>query len=163
MTTRRTVLAAGAALLVAGCASRRPQERREAAEGPVRTDTAPLQRRFPLLRRLHRAHWLAYHLVAGNDGRSVPGPSDIRVVGLAALAEGRVAALTARRDFRPARLPVLPGRLAALLPADAGWLHGDSFDAEITADACSGSFFLSRSRGRVCFDSVNPVAAASTP
>ncbi|MET9881302.1 hypothetical protein ABZZ36_43040 [Actinacidiphila glaucinigra] len=162
MTTRRTVLAAGAALLAAGCASRRPEaERREAAQGPVRTDTAPLERRFPLLGRLSDAHWLGYDLVAGNDGRSVPGPSDVRVVGVAALAEGRVAALTARRDFRPARLPVLPGRLAALLPADAGWLHGDSFDAEITADAYSGSFFLSEARGLVCFDSVNPVAAAS--
>ncbi|WUD73430.1 hypothetical protein OG937_17955 [Streptomyces sp. NBC_00510] len=164
MTTRRTVLATGAAVLAAGCGSRRPEaERREAAEGPVRTDTAPLERRFPLLGRLHGAHWLGYDLVAGNDGRSVPGPSDVRVVGVAALTDGRVAALTVHRDFRPASPPVLPGRLAGFLPADARWLRSGSFDAEITADAYSGSFLLSQARGLVCFDSVNPVAAAPSP
>ncbi|MEU4097258.1 hypothetical protein [Streptomyces sp. NPDC026673] len=164
MTARRTVLAAGAALLATGCASRRPEaERRKAAEGPVRTDAAPLERRFPLLGRLHGAHWLGYDLVGGNDGRWVPGPSDIRVVGVAALVDGRFAALTARHAFSPAHLPVLPDRLAGFLPADARWLRSGSFDTEITADAYSGSFFLSEARGLVCFDSVNPVAAAPSP
>ncbi|MDX3214881.1 hypothetical protein PV318_04880 [Streptomyces sp. ME02-6991-2B] len=161
MTTRRTVLAAGpAAVLAAGCAAPRPQaERPEAAEGPVRTDIAPLERRFPLLGRLMGAHWLAYDLVAANNGRWVPGPSDIRVVGVAALAEGRVAALIADRAFRPASLPELPGRLAVHVPADARWLYADSFDTELTGDLYSGSFLLSQARDLVCFDSVNPVAA----
>ncbi|WP_431960273.1 hypothetical protein [Actinacidiphila sp. bgisy160] len=162
--SRRAALAAGAAALATACTSTRPQAGpSKVPEGPVRTDTAPLERRFPLLGPLSDAHWLGYDLVAGNDGRSVPGPSDIRVVGVAALAAGGVAGLTAHRDFRPARLPVFPDRLAALLPADARWVRSDSFDAEITADLYSGSFFLSKARGLVCFDSVNPVAAAPSP
>jgi hypothetical protein len=162
--SRRAALAAGAAALATACTSSRPQAGpSKAPEGPVRTDTAPLERRFPLLGPLRDAHWLGYDLAGGDGGRSVPGPSDIRVVGVAGLADGRVAGLVARRAFRPASLTGVPDRLSGFLPEGAGWLHSDSFDTEVTADVYSGSFFLSKARGLVFFDSVNPVAAEPSP
>lgn len=161
--TRRLFLAMGTLALTSACGT-------DAAaggpdEGPLRTDTGPLEKRFPLLGPLSEAHWLGYDRVRNNDGRSVPGPSDIRVVGVARPADGTVARLLSKsaRGFRPRTPSEVPERIAAHVPAGAGWVGSETFDAEITKGAYSGRFLLSAAKGLVWFDTVNPSAPSAAP
>lgn len=68
----------------------------EAAE-KVRTDPAPLNRRFSAaLGDVSDAHWLGYDTDESTNDRSIPSPdSRIRLVGVARLEQG-----TAHRTFR---------------------------------------------------------------
>ncbi|MGN9792423.1 hypothetical protein ACTMTU_15180 [Streptomyces sp. OZ13] len=153
--SRRAVLVLGMGAVASACSGPDPQDGVD--EGPLRTETEPLEKRFALLGPLSDAHWLGYDRVKNNDGRSVPGPSDIRLVGFARLADGKAAELTsvAERGFGPEPLGELPERLAAFVPKDARWQHSDAFDDEMTGGTYSGRFLLSPATGTVCFDVLN--------
>ncbi|MGW7464133.1 hypothetical protein ACWGJT_05370 [Streptomyces xantholiticus] len=159
--SRRMVLAMGAVALTSACEAVATSDGPD--EGPLRAETEPLEKRFPQLGPLSDAHWLGYDLVKNNDGRSVPGPSDIRVVGVARLADGTVERLLSvtTRDFRPDAPVDVPGRLAAHVPDGAGWVHSKSFDSEISKNAYTGRFLLSAAEGLVWFDAVDPTVPAA--
>ncbi|XVQ08720.1 hypothetical protein ACQP1W_40150 [Spirillospora sp. CA-255316] len=153
---RRAMLLFGALSVLSACSS----EQKSAGEGAkVRTDTEPLERRFRALGPLSDAHWLGYAL--GKDSRgSVPGPTDVRVVGIARLGSGRADAIVRdpRHGFRPETPTGVPEALAGLMPKGARWLHSGRFDAEITA---TGAFYLDPVAGRAYFDTLNPEPSAS--
>ncbi|GAA2847090.1 hypothetical protein GCM10010517_03990 [Streptosporangium fragile] len=159
---RRGVLLLGATAVLAACASTgrgadgdRARER-GAGGDRVRTDLEPLERRFALLGRLSDAHWLGTAL--GGDSRlSVPGPTDVRLVGVARLEAGAVAALVGepRWDFKPETPGPPPEPLAEFVPAGAGWVRSESFDGEVTSEGDSGVFYLDPKTDSVYFDAVD--------
>lgn len=170
---RRGLLAFGAVMAVAACAPASRQadseKGREEDSGQggekdlVRTDPAPLERRFTLLGPLSDVHWLGISL--GEDSRmSVPGPIDVRVVGVAQLEAGTGAALVAvpQRDFRPGRPARVPKKLAALMPKGAAWVRSEAFNQEVTGGRYTGEFYVDAGADRVYFDTVDPSVAAST-
>lgn len=136
---RRAVLALCAMTVLAACTSTAGS----ADSGKVRTDLEPLERRFAALGPLSGAHWLG--TAPGTDSRmSVPGPTDVRVVGTAQLGAGAVAAITGapQRSFRPGVPSRLPGELAEFVPGGARWVRSDPFDREVTGGTYSGTFYL---------------------
>ncbi|WP_166028116.1 hypothetical protein [Streptomyces chilikensis] len=129
----------------------------------VRTDLEPLERRFPALGPLSGAHWLGTAL--GTDSRvSVPGPTDVRVVGTAQLGTGTVAAITSapQRIFQLEKPTQLPAELAEFVPKDARWVRSESFDLDMTGGTYSGAFYLDPGMDRVYFDTINPDISASS-
>ncbi|MFF2229184.1 hypothetical protein [Streptomyces anulatus] len=171
---RRGVLAAGALAAVAACApaprkadSEKGRKKEDSGQGgekaKVRTDPVPLERRFTLLGPLSDVHWLGIPL--GEDSRiSVPGPTDVRVVGVARLEAGTGAAVVAvpQRDFRPGQPARVPKKLAALMPEGAAWLRSEAFNQEVTGGRYTGAFYVDAGADRVYFDTVDPSVAAST-
>ncbi|MFJ8196892.1 hypothetical protein [Streptomyces sp. NPDC096152] len=159
---RRGVLSLGAAVVLAACTS---TTKGADSGGEVRTDVKPLERRFPALGPLSRAHWLGTAL--GTDSRgSVPGPTDVRVVGTARLRAGAVAALTAapHRSFQPGTPSRVPDELVEFMPAGARWVCSDTFDRDMTGERYSGAFLLDPGTDTVYFDTTNPrVSAGSGP
>ncbi|MFI1380150.1 hypothetical protein [Embleya sp. NPDC020886] len=151
---RREVLVSGAAAVLAACTS---SAAKEADGDTVRRDSAPLERRFPMLGPLFDARWLGD--VLGVDSRmSVPGPSDVRVVGFARLRAGGVAAIVATpgRDFRPATPSTVPDALTRFVPKDARWVGSKSFDSEMTREVYPGAFHLDPGTDTVYFDTIDP-------
>ncbi|MFF0195035.1 hypothetical protein ACFYT5_19135 [Streptomyces anulatus] len=170
---RRGVLAAGALAAVAACApaprkadsekGRKEDSGQGGEKDKVRTDPVPLERRFTLLGPLSDVHWLGIPL--GEDSRmSVPGPIDVRVVGVARLEAGTGAAVVAvpQRDFRPGQPVRVPKKLAALLPKSAAWVRSEAFNQEVTGGRYTGEFYVDAGADRVYFDTVDPSVAAST-
>ncbi|MFE5301355.1 hypothetical protein [Streptomyces sp. NPDC056632] len=156
---RRGALALGLATVLAACTS--PSESSD--ETTVRTDSEPLERRFAALGRLSDAHWLG--MVLGTDSRgSVPGPTDVRVVGFARLRAGGVKAVTGapREGFSPTAPSPPPEPLVPYLPKGAHWVRSESFDREVTGGAYAGTFFLDESEDLVYFDTTNPLPAPSS-
>ncbi|WP_095754575.1 hypothetical protein [Streptomyces sp. SA15] len=156
---RRGVLALGAAVVLSSCT---PDSRStdggndgNTDDSKVRTDLEPLERRFTALGPLSDAHWLG--VVLGSGSRvSAPGPTDVRVVGLARLRAGGVAAVVGapQRDFQPATPPQPPSALAQFMPKSARWVRSESFDNEMTTD--SGAFYFDPGTDSVYFDTINP-------
>lgn len=171
---RRGLLALGASVAVAACtpASREADSEKDrkkedsgqgGEKGKVRTDPAPLERRFTLLGPLSDVHWLGISL--GEDSRmSAPGPIDVRVVGVAQLEAGAGAAIVAppQRDFRSGQPDRVPKKLAALMPKGAEWARSEAFDQEVTGGRYTGEFYVDAGADRVYFDTVDPSVAAST-
>ncbi|MET9916061.1 hypothetical protein ABZZ04_03130 [Streptomyces sp. NPDC006435] len=129
----------------------------------IRTDLAPLQRRFGEAGRLRGAHWLAYDQDA--EGRSyLPSPDPrYRVVGVARLPAGAAARTAAdpAHAFGPAGPTGVPEVLAAFLPAHARWLTSASYDALLLGPGpvdglTRGRFFLDTATDTLYFDTVNP-------
>ncbi|GAA2090885.1 hypothetical protein [Actinomadura alba] len=162
---RRGLLGLGVVAALGACrpaesTGRAPTPKASPGAGDVRRDTAPLERRFTLLGRLSAAHWLDYPL--GVDSRfSVPGPTDVRVVGIARLRAGKVAAIVkARRPAFRARVPnLVPHPLSGFMPPGATWVRSEAFDSEITRDAYDGAFYLDPDSDHVYFDTTNPTPA----
>ncbi|MDO0933110.1 hypothetical protein QQY66_15940 [Streptomyces sp. DG2A-72] len=129
----------------------------------VRTDLAPLERRFTALGPLSDAHWLS--IVMGSDSRvPAPGPTDVRVVGLARLRAGRVATLAGapQWDFQPEKPDQPPGVLTQFMPQSARWVRSESFDREMTSDTDYGAFHFDSGTDSVYFDTINPRPASSS-
>ncbi|MFE1771069.1 hypothetical protein [Streptomyces sp. NPDC059008] len=153
------MLALGAVTVLAACTS----TAKSAEDAKVRTDLEPLERRFAALGPLSGAHWLGTAL--GTDSRgSVPGPTDVRMVGTARLRAGAVAAITSapQRGFRPEEPPRLPQKLAEFVPKGARWVRSDSFDRDMTGGTYSGAFYLDPGTDTVYFDTINPGISASS-
>jgi hypothetical protein len=155
---RRGVLALGAVTLLAACTA----TSKSTDGAKVRTDLEPLERRFAGLGPLSGAHWLG--IVLGTDSRgSIPGPTDVRVVGTAQLSAGTVAAITgaSQQSFQPEVPTQLPEKLAEFVPKDARWVRSDSFDHDMTAGTYTGAFYLDPGTDTVYFDTTNPSVPAS--
>lgn len=155
---RRGMLALGAVTLLAGCTA----NTKSTDGAKVRTDLEPLERRFAGLGPLSGAHWLG--IVLGTDPRgSVPGPTDVRVVGTAQLRAGTVAAITgaSQQSFQPEVPTQLPEKLTEFVPKDARWVRSDSFDHDMTAGTYTGAFYLDPGTDTVYFDTTNPSVPAS--
>ncbi|MET8050117.1 hypothetical protein ABZU75_21215 [Streptosporangium sp. NPDC005286] len=149
---RRGVLLLGAVAVLAACAS----TAQRADDDRVRTDLEPLERRFAALGRLSGAHWLG--IVLGGDSRlSPPGPSDVRLVGIAQLRAGAVAAIvgTPQWDFEPETPSSPPKPLAEFMPAGARWVRSGSFDLEVTSEGDPGAFYLDPETDSVYIDYVD--------
>ncbi|WP_327678461.1 hypothetical protein [Streptomyces sp. NBC_00467] len=124
----------------------------------VRTDTAPLRRRFTSIGQLSDPHWLGFN--PNRHGReSVPEPDpQIRVVGIARLPAGRAAAvvgLTAY-GFSPGVPEPAPKALEKFLPEHARWLTSPRYDRHITQAVYRGRFHFDPGTNSVYFDTVNP-------
>jgi hypothetical protein len=153
------MLALGTVTVLAACTS----TAKSADGAKVRTDLEPLERRFAALGPLSGAHWLGTAL--GTDSRvSVPGPTDVRVVGTARLRAGTVAAITGvpLRSFQPEKPIQFPEQLAEFVPKDAKWVRSDSFDRDMTGGTYSGTFYLDPGTDTVYFDTVNPSISTSS-
>ncbi|MDV9169489.1 hypothetical protein R6V09_04975 [Streptomyces sp. W16] len=155
------MLALGAVTVFAACTP----TAKGTDDAKVRTDLEPLERRFAGLGPLSGAHWLGTAL--GTDSRvSVPGPTDVRMVGTAQLRAGAVAAITGapQRSFQPENPVQLPEELAEFVPKGATWVRSDSFDRDMTGGTYSGAFYLDPGTDTVYFDTVNPgISASSEP
>ncbi|MFF3782640.1 hypothetical protein [Streptomyces sp. NPDC001933] len=139
------------------------------ADGPVpdrervRTDLAPLRRRFGEAGRLGGAHWLAYDRDA-KDREFLPSPDvRYRVVGVARLPAGTAARTVAdpAHTFGPAAPRGVPDVLAEFLPAHARWMTSASYDALLLGPGpveglTKGRFFLDAATDTLYFDTVNP-------
>ncbi|MFH9236627.1 hypothetical protein ACH4KO_07890 [Streptomyces anulatus] len=168
---RRGLLALGAVMTVAACApasreadsgkgrekGREEDSGQGGAKDEVRTDHAPLERRFTLLGPLSDVHWLG--ISSGENSRtSAPGPIDVRVVGVAQLGAGTGAAIVAvpHRDLRPGQPDRVPEKLAAFLPKGAAWVRSEAFNQEVTGGRYIGEFYIDVRTDRVYFDTVDP-------
>ncbi|MFI7088802.1 hypothetical protein ACIBUR_35055 [Streptomyces anulatus] len=172
---RRGLLALGAVMTVAACApasreadsgkdrekGREKDSEKDSGQGgakdEVRTDHAPLERRFTLLGPLSDVHWLG--ISSGENSRtSAPGPIDVRVVGVAQLVAGTGAAIVAvpHRDLRPGQPDRVPEKLAAFLPKGAAWVRSEAFNQEVTGGRYIGEFYIDVRTDRVYFDTVDP-------
>ncbi|MEV8625288.1 hypothetical protein [Streptomyces sp. NPDC051079] len=156
---RRGVLALGAAAALGACTS----PAKSAEDGKVRTDPEPLERRFTALGRLSDVHWLGTVLGADSRG-SVPGPTDVRVVGFAQLRAGGVRALTGapKWAFRPATPGRPPEALVPYASKSARWVRSASFDDEVTGGLYAGTFHFDETGDRVYFDTTNPRPTVDT-
>ncbi|GGJ63137.1 hypothetical protein [Streptomyces brasiliensis] len=148
----------GAATILAACTSTA-----KSGASKVGTDSEPLECPFAALGPLSEVHWLG--VVRGTDSRvSVPGPADVRVVGLAKLRAGGATAIVgaSQRDFQPATPSRLPETLAQFMPKSAKWVRSESFDREVTGGTYDGAFYFDPGTDRVYFDTTNPSTAASS-
>ncbi|GGN90635.1 hypothetical protein GCM10011579_086730 [Streptomyces albiflavescens] len=156
---RRGMLSLIAVMMLAACTS----TEKSADSAKVRTDLEPLERRFAALGPLSGAHWLGTAL--GTDSRvSVPGPTDVRVVGTAQLRAGAVAAITGarHRSFQPDTPSRLPPELAEFMPTGARWVRSNALDREMTGGTYFGTFYLDPGTDTVYFDTTNPNVSASS-
>ncbi|MFG2295844.1 hypothetical protein [Streptomyces sp. NPDC048603] len=162
---RRFLRLLGGSLLLpaAGCTAgsdRHPPDRLR-----VRTDPEPVRTRLGALGELSDPHWLGYDIDEAGGSRTIPGPdSRIRLVGLARLPEGAVAAALAAvpGTFERAAPPEVPEPLAPHFPAPAAadWRTSAAYDARVLAPSAGGTanptadgrFFLSEPLGLVWFD-----------
>lgn len=158
-------IGAGAAVAVGGgvyaCSGPTPAQRD--AER-VRTDVAPLRKRFGEAGRLSDPHWLAYDRDEAERSRELlPNPdARYRVVGVARLPAGTVASVVATPSyaFAPASPDDVPDVLAEFLPGKPRWMSSTAYDRHLLAPAAEGlsggRFFLDPSTDSLYFDTVNP-------
>lgn len=122
----------------------------------LRTDHAPIETRFPELGTLAEVTWIgsAWGNVPGRD--SVPGPTDIRVVGVAKLSPGDLDRLTNRYAWASCGISPkdVPKPLVAAVGASGTWCEDAAMVREVDAGS-SWSILLDKARGVVYFDSIN--------
>jgi len=124
----------------------------------VRSDPAPIEKRFPVLGTPERAHWCGVVLNAG-DGR-VPGPTDVRLVGVVELAPEAFARIVEDLGENPvAEAPKgLPDEIVKFFPGQARWRRSDRLDRSITQERYTGSFHVDTAHRAVLVDCVDPVS-----
>lgn len=154
-----------AAVVVGGCAgapdsavdgSRGRERAEESGPGAVRHDRKPIRDRFPEFGEISGTSWVSD--VLNDGGRSdVPGPSDVRLTGVASLSGAAVAGISERYSWSRSRpSSSVPKTLLSELPTEGDWLTSAGFDAAVTRGEYTGTFYLSVDRGVVLFDAVNP-------
>ncbi|MFD8968079.1 hypothetical protein ACFV0C_24320 [Streptomyces sp. NPDC059568] len=158
-----------AAVVVSGCAgaadtavegSRARAQASESGPSDVRHDRKPIRDRFPEFGEISGTSWVSDVL---NDGRSeVPGPSDIRLTGVASVSAAAVAGISERYSWKASQPPSsVPKALLSELPTEGDWRTSADFDAAVTRGDYDGTFYLSAERGVVLFDAVSPVRRSS--
>lgn len=157
MADRRAIVAAGAMLLaLAACTSgnsdREPAERTNTVSAPaVRTDAAPITKRFPALGAPAELHWQGG--AAGKDTGGVPGPTDVRIQGLIVLPPEVVTAAQKDYQFKPATAgPDLSAELQPFAPKDAVWQVSDAFTRQVRTSSYSGTVLLDPASRTVWLD-----------
>ncbi|WP_190160374.1 hypothetical protein [Streptomyces litmocidini] len=130
---------------------------RQPPETEVRTDREPVEKRFPQFGRFTGVEWAAAPL--GRADSRVPGPTDIRLSGVATLAKADVQRLLKEYRWVPAaRPPVVLEGIAPEVPEGGEWRTSEEFTSEVTRDVHTGSFHLDPEAGTMVFDAVNPTA-----
>ncbi|WP_369147706.1 hypothetical protein [Streptomyces sp. R44] len=160
---RRT--AVGVLLLVAlvgGCAGAAEPPSRTASQQPpevkVERDRKPVEERFPQFGNFTGVEWAAVPL--GTADSRVPGPTDIRISGVATLAKADVQRLLKEYDWVAAEVPPdVLGGIAPKVPKGAEWRTSEEFTSEVTRNVYTGSFHLDPRAGVMVFDAVNPSPA----
>ncbi|WP_250403960.1 hypothetical protein [Streptomyces cellostaticus] len=161
------VLAAGAGVSAALAALTACASPDDGAAGQdrcsVRSDPAPIERRFPAFGTPERVHWCGVVLNAG-DGR-VPGPTDVRLVGVVELAPAAFAGIVEDLGEDPvAQAPQgLPGEIVEFLPGEARWRRSDRLDRSVTQGRYTGSFHVDTAHRVVLVDCVDPVPPSTEP
>ncbi|MCF2530798.1 hypothetical protein [Yinghuangia soli] len=148
------VAAVVAVLASCGAEKSKPVHAYDVAD--VRTDRGPVETRFPELGTLAEVTWIgsAWGSVPGRV--DVPGPTDVRVVGVATLSPGDLDRLAGRYAW--ATCGVTPGNVPKPLVAAVGksstWCEDEALVRQVDADS-SWSLLLDKARGVVYFDSTN--------
>ncbi|GAB3685706.1 hypothetical protein GCM10027589_54620 [Actinocorallia lasiicapitis] len=156
-------LALAATLLLTACTPERAPDTAKPTPTPkVRTDREPLERRFAALGPLTDPHWLGTTLGPEPDPAdriTVPGPSDVRVVGFARLKPGTVTTLLAAPhwSFHRTEPDEIPAALTPFTPEHARWFRSTSFDSSLTRDLYPGTFSLDPATDTVYFETMNPL------
>ncbi|SEB99286.1 hypothetical protein [Streptomyces sp. TLI_105] len=148
--------------LVGGCGdvagSRTGTASQQPPEAEVRTDREPVEKRFPQFGRFTGVEWAAAPL--GQANSRVPGPTDVRLSGVATLAEADVRRLLKEYDWVPAaQPPAVLGSIVPEVPEGTEWRTSEEFTSEVTRGVYTGSFHLDPGAGTMVFDAVNPTAA----
>ncbi|MCX5409040.1 hypothetical protein OHA37_34945 [Streptomyces sp. NBC_00335] len=159
---RRLLLGLGAPLLLGAAGLGYAMWPEEEKAEKVRTDVAPLNRRFwTALGDVTDAHWLGYGIDESNNDRTVPrADSRMRLVGVAHLKPG-----TANRIMRdPAHhfevgpLAGPPAALKPYIPSSAAWKQSVTYDKVALEEGLSvipsGTFRFDAIRDLVYFDYV---------
>ncbi|MFI1654600.1 hypothetical protein ACH4ZU_06605 [Streptomyces sp. NPDC020472] len=144
--------------LVGGCGGATGPQARPASQRPpeaeVRTDRAPVERRFPQFGRFTGVEWAAAPL--GHADSRVPGPTDVRLSGVATLAKADVERLLKEYRWVPAEEPpTVLGGIAPRVPEGAKWRTSEEFTSEVTRNVYTGEFHLDAAAGLMVFDAVN--------
>ncbi|MGW1770485.1 hypothetical protein [Streptomyces sp. NPDC002104] len=159
---RRLLLGLGAPLLLGAAGLGYTMWPEEEKGEKVRTDVAPLNRRFwTALGDVSTAHWLGYGIDESGTGRSVPSPDTrMRLVGVARLKEGTANRIM--RDpahhFEEGPLAGLPAPLKPFVPSSAAWKQSVTYDKVALEEGLgvipSGTFRFDGIRDLVYFDYV---------
>ncbi|MFD6890595.1 hypothetical protein [Streptomyces sp. NPDC059957] len=159
---RRLLLGLGAPLLLGAAGLGYAMWPEEEKAEKVRTDLAPLNRRFwTALGDVSDAHWIGYDIDESGSDRSVPGPdSRMRLVGVARLKQGtanRIMSDPAHR-FEVGPLVGPPAALKPYIPSSAGWKQSVTYDKVALEEGLdvvpSGTFRFDGIRDLVYFDYV---------
>ena len=105
--------------------------------GPVRTDLAPLTRRFPALGDPEAAHWQSGTL---GDARA-PGPTSYWIDAVVQVPAGTAVELRERAADQPRSAPTVADGLAGQLP-EGQWLGGDGLDREFATGGFAGQAYV---------------------
>lgn len=160
------VVAVAAAVVTAGgCASSagtqadgaRGTESGSTGASALRHETDPIERRFPEFEEIRSTSWVSKVLNAGSSG--VPGPSDVRLTGVAAISASAVSGITEKYPCKKSRISfAIPKTLSGEIKQSDGWCSSKELDQAITQGSYEGTFYLDVDRRVVVFDAVNPVA-----
>lgn len=159
---RRLLLGLGAPLLLGAAGLGYVMWPEEEDAEKVRTDLAPLNRRFwTALGDVSDAHWLGYGIGESGSDRTVPSPdSRVRLVGVAHLKQGTANRIM--RDpahhFEVGSLAGLPAPLKPYVPSSAAWKQSQTYDKVALEEGLdvvpSGTFRFDGIRDLVYFDYV---------
>ncbi|MER5637266.1 hypothetical protein ABT095_09940 [Kitasatospora sp. NPDC002227] len=122
--------------------------------GGWHTDSAPLERAFPLIGPLTEARWVS----SRDDDRGVPAP-ELVISGLARLAPGGLDRLTAAHPFEAARPPAeftswFEQPLKGQGPKDPQWIRSPYLDRDGSGPAVK--LWFDRRSSTVRFWALNP-------
>ncbi|MEU0566877.1 hypothetical protein ABZ297_16005 [Nonomuraea sp. NPDC005983] len=114
--------------------------------------------RFPIFGNVSAAHWCGIVLTEQNS--RVPGPTDIRLVGIVRLSPSAwKKVLAAGGDFEQTVPSNVPDEIRQKCAADAQWTFSEAFDTAVTGDAYSGRFYVDFVSRSILIDVVNPQPA----
>lgn len=159
---RRLLLGLGAPLLLGAAGLGYAMWPEEESAEKVRTDLAPLNRRFwTALGDVTDAHWLGYNIDESDSARSVPSPdSRMRLVGVAHLKHGTANRIMSdpAHHFEVGPLSAPPAPLKPYIPSSAAWKQSLTYDKVALEEGLdvipSGTFRFEAIRNLVYFDYV---------
>lgn len=132
-----------------------------AKECTVRTDSDPIKKRFPQFGEPKRSHWCS--IVLGKGDSRVPGPTDVRLVGVVEVTPEVMEKISGAdpSGFAPARPEDVPSPISEAFPEirEGKWVESARFDESVTRGLYTAGFCLNRSAHLILVDSVNPAPA----
>jgi len=105
--------------------------------GPVRTDLAPLTRRFPALGDPMAAHWQSGTL---GDARA-PGPTSYWIDAIVQVRPDTATALRERAAAQPCPTPEVAEALAGRVP-EGQWVGGEGLDRAFASGGFAGRAYV---------------------
>jgi len=105
--------------------------------GPLRTDLAPLTRRFPALGDPEAAHWQSGTL--GDD--EAPGPTSYWIDAVVEVRPETAAELRQRPGVQERPAPAVAAALTGQLP-EGQWLGGDGLDRAFATGGFGGQAYV---------------------